>query len=216
MRALPVELAQAEPAVVRPRDFRHVWAQPAKEFRDLARQGALLRLATGYYAVVPEPERRSTWVPAVEAVALAIAQADYGIDGAALMGPSAARLLGAIPRAVGTATVAVIKQRPTLETTSGRVRFVTRDVGRLDRQRTETELGQGWITTPEQTLVDIADRPALGGLTSDDAAEAAETLTEMVEVHLALQLATAQRKRRAHDRIAAARRGIRWHEVLTS
>lgn len=131
------------------------------------------------------------------------------------MGPSAARLLNAIPRALGAATVSVIKQRPGLQAAAGRIRFVTRDVGGLDRQRIRTELGQGWMTTPEQTLVDIADRPTLGGLTVVDAAETAETLTDMAEIDLALHLATAQRKRRAHDRIAAAREGGRWHQVLT-
>jgi alkylation response protein AidB-like acyl-CoA dehydrogenase len=45
---------------------------------------------------------------------------------------------------------------------------VTRDISALDVQRAETELATGWVTSAQQTVLDLADRPALGGLTADD------------------------------------------------
>lgn len=213
MRALPIALARAEPAVVRPRDLTEQWAMPRKELHHLARQGVLLRLAHGYYAVVPEPARGRRWVPSVEAAGLAIAQVDYGRDGAVVMGPSAARLLGHVPRALGTATIAAPKQRPPVETAAGRVRFVTRTVADLDVQRVETELGPGWVTTPEQTLVDLLDRPTLGGFADTDAREAIRALAEVADLDLAIRLADDQHKRRVHDRLAAACADDAWREL---
>lgn len=214
MRGLPVELARAEPAVVRPRDLTDRWAQPRKELHDLAQQGAVLRLAHGYYAVVPEEARGRQWMPSVEAAGLAIAQVDYGRDQAVVMGPSAARLLGHVPRALGTATIATPKQRPPLETVAGRVRFVTRAVASLDLQRTETELCRGWVTTPEQTLVDLVDRPGLGGVDETDVLEALVSLADVADLDLAMDLATAQRKRRARERITAARTRQDWRAAV--
>lgn len=214
MRGLPQELVRAEPAVVRPRDLTDQWAQPRKELHDLAQQGAVLRLAHGYYAVVPEAARGRQWIPSAEAAGLAIAQVDYGQDHAAAMGPSAARLLRHIPRALGAATIATSKQRPPLETVAGRVQFVTRAVGSLDLQRTETELGQGWVTTPEQTLVDLVDRPGLGGLGEADVLDAVVSLADVADLDLALDLAAAQRKRRVRERLMAARAGEDWRTAV--
>ena len=194
---MPLEIAASDPAVVRPRDLRDVYARPSMETRRLSRAGVLLRLAHGYYAIVPEHLRGVPWRPSVEAVGLAIAQRDHGRDSAAAMGPSAARILGAIPRALGEATIATRRQRPPLNTVVGRVRFVARDVSRLDVQRCETELGSGWVTTPEQTVVDLADRPELGHLTHSDLAEAVRVLGDRVDWDSVLQLGTAQRKRPA-------------------
>lgn len=214
VRALPLELVRAEPAVVRPRDLREQWSQPRKELHHLAQQGAVLRLAHGYYAVVPEVARGRHWVPSVEATGLAIAQVDYGRDQAAAMGPSAARLLGHIPRALGTATIATGKQRPPLDTVAGRVRFVTRAIASLDLQRTETDLGQGWVTTPEQTLVDLIDRPGLGGLGASDVLEAVMSLADVADLDLAMDLAAAQRKRRVRERLTAARGRGDWQAAV--
>ena len=75
------------------------------------------------------------------------------------MGVGVARVLGAIPRAVAVTVVAVPKQRPPLETDYGRILFVRRTLDTLDLERADTELTQGWITTPEQTVLDLAARP---------------------------------------------------------
>ena len=214
MRGLPEALVRAEPAVVRPRDLTDQWAQPRKELHDLAQQGIVLRLVHGYYAVVPEAARGRHWIPSAEAAGLAIAQVDYGRDHAAAMGPSAARLLGHIPRALGTAIIAIPKQRPPLETVAGRVQFVTRAVGNLDLQRTETELGQGWVTTPEQTLVDLVDRPGLGGLAEGDVLDAIVSLADVADLDLALDLAASQRKRRVRERLVAARTHEDWQATV--
>ena len=54
--------------------------------------------------------------------------------------------------------VAVPKQRPVLATEIGEIGFAKRDVTRLDVERVRTELVSGWVTTVEQTLLDIAGR----------------------------------------------------------
>ncbi len=161
MKGLPVEVVAADPRVLRPADLAKRYADPTKEVLRLVRNGVLIRLAHGYYAVVPEEYRGTRWRPSIEAAGLAVAQADHGRDPVAAMGVTAARLLGVVPRALGEAAIAVTRQRPVLDTTIGRVRFVKRDLERLDTQRTETELGGGWVTTVEQTILDLSDRPGL-------------------------------------------------------
>ena len=201
---LPPELAQLSPAVIRPRDVAHVYANPRADLRRLTRAGLLLRLATGYYARVP-PHRTGdeTWRPGIHAAGLGIAQADYGIDAAALMHASAARRLGAIPREIAWAVVAVPKQRPDLDVLGGGVRFVKRDIATLDVQRTETELGPGWMTTAEQTLLDLATprgRPVADRAMVD---EALRTLATVVDWDVVDELAGQQRKRSGAARARA-------------
>ncbi|WP_312880593.1 type IV toxin-antitoxin system AbiEi family antitoxin domain-containing protein [Actinokineospora xionganensis] len=147
------------------------------------------RIATGYYALVPQHRLGDhTWSPDL-AAALGIGQADYGVDPVALMGLSAARIHGAIPRALATAVVAVPKQRPPLHTDRGKIVFVTRAVAALDVERTSTELGEGWLTTIEQTILDLAHRPTLGGITQQDAHEAIRALAGRADWSLTRQLA---------------------------
>ncbi|MGH8907469.1 MAG: type IV toxin-antitoxin system AbiEi family antitoxin [Egibacteraceae bacterium] len=202
MPAVPHAIAAADPGVVRPRDLRHTYAHPAKELRRLTDAGALLRLAHGYFAVVPERYRGGAWRPSIEAVGLALAQRDYGRDAAAAMGASAARLLGAMPRALGSAVVAVPRQRPALDTAVGLIRFVTRTVARLDVQRVDTELTSGWVTTAEQTILDLADRPELGDLPLSDIVIAIRRLAARVDWQQIGALAKDQRKRPAAVRAA--------------
>lgn len=195
-------LGALDPLVVRPRDLTDRYAHPAKEVRRLARAGVLLDVAHGYYVVVPERFRGSGWLPSIESVALGIGQRDYGVPAVALMSVSAARLLGAIPRAQGHAVIAGPKQRPELVTRVGSVAFVTRRVETLDVQRADTELGAGWITTAEQTMLDLADRPALTGLPTTDVAEAIRWLAHDADWALLGDLAVDQRKTPAAVRAA--------------
>jgi len=193
---LPPELARLSPGVIRPRDVAHVYTNPRADLRRLARAGLLLRLATGYYARVPQHRiGDAIWRPDIHAAGLGIAQADYGIDDAALVHVSAARRLGAIPREIASAIVAVPKQRPDLNVLGGHILFVKRDVASLDVQRTDTELGPGWTTTAEQTLLDLAT--ARGRRLAEQAVvdEAIRSLGSTVDWDLVDQLAGQQRKR---------------------
>jgi hypothetical protein len=174
---VPPGLARLGKAVFRPRDLAGIYAHPRAEVARLAANGVVQQLATGYYALVPA--RRigdRAWMPDLQASALGIGQADYGLGQVALMGISAARVHGAIPRALAVAVVAVPKQRPVLEIAEARVVFARRDARKLDLERTETELGTGWVTTVEQTLLDLAARPTLGGVSKADIEEAMRAL----------------------------------------
>jgi hypothetical protein len=202
--ALPPSLVRRANKVLRPRDAGDVYAHPRPELARLAEAGALVRLATGYFVLVPQ-ERLGDhdWRPEFEAAALGVAQADYGVDRVALMGVSAARYHGAVPRAVGVAVVAAPKQRPRLQTRFGVVQFVKRDVARLDVERLDTQVTSGWVTTVEQTLLDLAARPALGGLAEPDVAAAVRALGARADWNLVRQLVHAQHKPAA---LAAATR----------
>jgi Transcriptional regulator, AbiEi antitoxin len=193
---LPPELARLGIAVIRPRDVASVYANPRADLRRLTKAGLLLRLATGYYARVPQHRTADeTWRPDLHAAGLAIAQADYGIDAVALTHISAARRLGAIPRELAWAMIAAPKQRPVLDVLGGRIQFVKRDVAVIDVQRTETELGPGWVTTAEQTLLDLAT--PRGGRLADQPVidEALLALATRVDWDLVDELAGRQRKR---------------------
>lgn len=192
---LPPALAKRGDRVLRPADAAHVYAHPRAELARLAQLGAARRVATGYYALTPQRRIGDLrWKPELDAAALGIAKADYGVDAVALMGVSAARYHGAIPRALAVAVVAVPKQRPTLQTELGRIIFVKRDVAKLDVERIETELGPGWVTTVEQTLLDLAARPTLGGLADKDIEAAVGTLATRADWSLVERLASGQHK----------------------
>lgn len=161
---LPTELARLHLRTLRPQDAAEVYAHPRAELSRLADRGVLHRIAAGYYVVVPQDQVGRRWLPPLEAAAAGIASTIFGPDEAVVMGVSAARLLGVIPRALATAVVAVPRQhRPiALLDRSATVRFVQRDTDVLDVERVETPLGHVLVTTPEQTVLDISRRPLLG------------------------------------------------------
>jgi hypothetical protein len=191
--------------VLRPVDAAGIYRNPRAEFARLERAGALHRLAPGLFAAVPDDRIGRTWQPSLEAAALGIAGTGGHTADSALMGISAARVHGAIPRALNVAIVAVERHRRTLQLTDRRaaVHFVRRDVARLDVQRHRTDLGQGWITTIEQTLLDLIARPDLGGV-PDAAREAITALIPRADMPSLQELATSQRRRSALDAILAA------------
>lgn len=166
---LPVRLARRPFGVLRPADAVEVYRNPAKDLARLVDRGLLHKVATGYYAVVPPGSTDRTWLPSAEATAYGIAAADYGPEGAVLMGLSAARLHGAVPRALDVAVVAVSKNRPNLGLADrdATINFVRRDTDRLDAERVITDLGAALVTTVEQTLLDLAHRPDLGGVPTE-------------------------------------------------
>jgi hypothetical protein len=107
---LPPALLRRPIRVLRPRDAAGHYAHPRPEFARLTRSGALHRVATGYYAAVPDDQRDRPWQPELESVALGVAAADEGVESVALMGLSAARVHGAVPRALGVAVVAASRR----------------------------------------------------------------------------------------------------------
>lgn len=199
---LPAALLRRPMRVVRPQDAADLYAFPRPEFARLSSAGALHRLAAGYYAVVPADQTDRDWRPELEAAALGIAAADQGADAVALMGLSAARVHGAIPRALGVAVVAAAGHRRTLHLTDreATVVFVRRDVGRLDCERRQNELGRGLVTTVEQTLLDLAARPSLGGL-PDEAEAAVQALIPRADQEVLRELAVVQRRRATLERL---------------
>lgn len=188
--------------VLRPQDAADVYAHPRPEFARLQRTGVLHRLANGYYAVAPDDQDGREWLPELEGAAFGVAAADQGADKVALMGLSAARVHGAIPRALGVAVVATTAHRNNLKLTDrdANIVFVRRDVPRLDIQWHKTELGQAWVTTVEQTLLDLGARPELGDL-QEEAEGAIHALIPRADQAILHELATAQRRRATLDRI---------------
>ncbi len=137
--------------------------RPDAELQRLAEAGTVLALTKGFYALVPEDRRgeHTTWRPSIEGAALGIAAALHSPDEVALVGPSAARAHRCYPRALGTGFVAVPQQRRPRQTAIGEIRFVERDIDKLDTVRVETDVGPGWATSVEQTALDLCrDRPA--------------------------------------------------------
>lgn len=174
--------------------------QPA--FAQLVRQGLLHRIAAGYYALVPGGKIGQSWQPGLEAAAWGIAAADDGPRSVSLMGLSAAKAHGAIDFSPDVGVIATTRNRPPVRLTDRQatVSFVRRDPARLRIKRHTTELGQGWITTVEQTMLDLAAYPQLGGR-PDDARAAVGGLIDKADPHVLASLATAQRRQGALDRI---------------
>ncbi|HEV3357330.1 MAG TPA: type IV toxin-antitoxin system AbiEi family antitoxin [Pseudonocardiaceae bacterium] len=199
-RAL-TQLARLPMRTLRPADASAVYAQPRQQLARLAANGEVRHVANGYYTVVPLDQRGTDWKPTLEAVAAGIAVATYGPDNAVLMGVSAARVHGAIPRALATAVVAIPRQRPAvnLKDRDALVVFVKRDVDRLEVERMPTDLGRTLVTTLEQTVLDLAHRPTLGNARADVPA-AVHTLLARCDRDLLDDLATRQRLGAARDR----------------
>jgi hypothetical protein len=107
---LPPEFARLPMRMVRAVTAAQVYAHPRPELARLTDLGLLHRLATGFYVAVPDDRVGTEWMPGLEAAAAGIAVAAYGADDAVVMGVSAARLHGVIPRALATAVVAVPKR----------------------------------------------------------------------------------------------------------
>lgn len=205
-RVPPALLARGR--VLRPADAQDVYTNPRAEFARLERRGALHRLAPGLFAAVPDEAIGDDWLPSTEDVALAIAATGGHGDDAALMGISAARVHGVIPRALNVAVVAAAHHRRTLNLTDrdAQILFVRRDTARLDLQRYRSSLGQGWLTTLEQTMLDLISRPELGG-TPDAAHEAIDAMAPRVDVGLLRELAVAQHRQRAVEAVLDAHDG---------
>ncbi|QIS14179.1 type IV toxin-antitoxin system AbiEi family antitoxin [Nocardia arthritidis] len=86
---------------------------------------------------------------------------------------------------------------------SVQLRIVRRDTDALDAERVETTLGPALVTTPEQTVLDLARRPELGNA-EVEIRSAIETLYRRSDSSRLAQLAVDQRSG------AALRRAKSW------
>ncbi|TWH73629.1 type IV toxin-antitoxin system AbiEi family antitoxin domain-containing protein [Modestobacter roseus] len=159
-------MTRAPLRTVRPRDLAAVYTQPNVQLTRLTRQGRVRKVAAGLYYALPD-DRDPAWLPTLEAAAAGAATALYGDRVPVLMHVTAARLHGALPRAITQAVVAVPAQHRALQVLdrpTGVITFVTRDVEALDAVLVRTDLGPALVTTPEQTVLDLTKRPALAGM----------------------------------------------------
>lgn len=198
---VPAEIAAAPMRTVRPIMLRGLYANPEKELIRMRDRGHVVRIAPGTYTAKPDTIPAETkWLPDFEEAAMAYATAHYGNRVPVLYGIGAARFHHAIPRAIGATVIAVPEQhRPiTLEAGGGRVVFTRTEVNKLDARLERGGLGRFLVTTPEETLLDLLDRPELGGMPAE-AATAVRTLLDIVDqdrVHrLAIDRTCALRER---------------------
>ena len=203
---VPPEIAHTPLGTVRPRDVTG-YARPRKELARLEERGLLHRLSGGFYTLVPQGRVASDWKPTLEGAAAGIAAAEFGAGRYALMSLSAARLHHAIPRAIAVATVAAPRRRETLRMTDRQatVLFRTRDVNALQLEMMQTDLGGCLVTTPEQTVLDLAYRPNIGEL-EEEANAAIRSLLPRCDRDLMAEIAKTQRLGRAFNRVSKMKR----------
>lgn len=197
--------ARAPMRTVRAADLADLYAHAGPELSILLRRGVAHRLAHGIYCAVPREHVGTAWRPTIEAAAAAIATALYGDQVPILTGLTAARMHRALPRAIGVGYVAVPTQRRALRLADrdGEVRFIMRKVAELDAVAVATELGQGLVTTPEQTVLDLARAdPRAEDL---DAHEAIDALWPQCDPAVLEEIAGRQRMRATLRRVAAGR-----------
>lgn len=202
---LPAAVTQAPLRTFRPRDLTGTYAQPSEALYRLTRQGRVRKVAHGYYVAVPDDERPS-WQPTIEDIAAGIATAIYGDRVPVLMHLTAGRVLGAVPRALAVALVAVPRQHDPIRLhgdRGGTLVFVERHVDVLDAVLRQVELGSVLITTPEQTVLDLARRPQLGGLPAETEA-AVRALVPQCDATRLEELAGAQRMEATFKRVRDA------------
>lgn len=145
--------------------------------------------------MVPENRRgqHTKWRPSIEGAALGIAAALHSPDEVALVGPSAARAHRCYPRALGTAFVAVPKQRRPRQTVIGKIHFVERDIDKLDTVRVETDVGPGWATSIEQTALDLCRGRPAWNITDDTRTEMIRHLSDRIDWDIIDEIAEATR-----------------------
>jgi len=201
---LPV-IARAPLRTVRAADLADVYAHPGPALSALARRGVVHRLAQGIYCAVPPEHVGGAWRPTIEAATAAVATVLYGDRVPVLTGLTAARVHRALPRAIGVGYVAVPTQRRPLRLADreAEIRFVMRAVAELDAVAAATDLGLALVTTPEQTVLDLARADPRG---EDLAAEEAiDALWPECDRQVLQDIAARQRMRATYARLAASR-----------
>lgn len=195
---VPTVLTAKPLRTFRTRDAGQAYAHPRPQVARLERQGVIHRIAHGLYVVVPPEHVGTAWMPTLEAAAAGAAAALFGARRAPLMSISAARIYGAIPRAVATAVVAAPRQHEVISLLdrSARIVFVARDTARLDVRPAPTDLGDALVTTIEQTVLDLARRPSPVAV-GDQLEDAVRALLPRCDDHILTELAADQRLRSA-------------------
>ncbi|MDQ2838256.1 MAG: hypothetical protein M3Y42_06120 [Actinomycetota bacterium] len=195
---VPAALAAFPMRTFRTADAVISYAHPASQLHRLAQVDVLHRLAHGYYTVVPQDQVDRGWMPTLEAAAAGIAVARFRTEHAPLMGVSAARVHGALPRALATAIVAAPAQHDPIRLLDrpASVRFVKRDTTQLDVETVTTELGRALVTSIEQTVLDLARKPQLG-VADDEIPRALGALLPRCDPTTLDELADRQRLRSA-------------------
>lgn len=207
------EVTGAALRTVRAIDLGDAYTQIGVQLKRLVGQGSLHRLARGVYYAPPD-DVSTSWIPTMETATAAVATAYFGDRVPVLMHLTAARMHGAVPRALAVGIVAVPRQQkpmPLTDRVHGRVIFVKRDVTRLGAVLMATELGNVLATTREQTLLDLAKRPQLGDA-QEQVDEAIRELLPRVDFELVTKLAGEQRARAALSKLRTlASTGRRGH-----
>ncbi len=179
---------------VTPADLTDHYVNPRAVLAQKARRGEVHKVAHGVYVAVPDdaydPHR---WRPALEAAGAAVATTATRARPVAV-GLTAARLLRALPRAHARTTYAVPARHADVRLVDrphGVVGFVRRDVAALPTTTVRTELGEVLVTTPEQTVLDLA----LNRTKADPGAvaEAITNLAPRVDWAVVAELARTQR-----------------------
>lgn len=206
MPGLPTAITRAPLRTFRPQDLAGTYTQPNVQLHRLTRQHRVKKAAHGFYYAVPD-DQEQTWTPTLEAQAAGIGTAIFGERVPVLMHLTAARLLGALPRAIGQAFVAAPRQHAPIRVADrgATITFVARDVDALDAVLHQTDLGPVLITTPEQTVLDLAKRPRLGGV-PEEAQAAIRILLPRCDEDRLVELARDQRMVRTLDRLRRATR----------
>lgn len=198
---LPAELGQAPLRTVRARDVA-AYAHPRPQLARLEQRGVLHRLADGFYVAVPQDRVGEPWLPTLEGAAAGIAAAEFGERQYALMGLSAARQHRVLPRALAAAYVAAPRRRQEIRLADrdAVIRFLPRDLNLVRVELLRTDLGECLVTTPEQTVLDLAHLrrdPA----DEDDARAAIRALLPRCDDDNLKEIAATQRLGRALTRV---------------
>lgn len=191
---VPTVLAAKHLRTFRTRDAGAAYAHPRPQVARLESRGVIRRIAHGLYIVVPPEYVGTAWMPTLEGAAAGVGAALFGSRVAPLMSISAARLYGAIPRAVATAVVAAPRQHDVIQLLDrpARLVFVARETSRLDVRPMPTDLGDALVTTIEQTVLDLARRPSLG-VADDQIEDAVRALLPRCDDQILTELAVGQR-----------------------
>ena len=203
MAKLTHEVAVPAAALIHPtlmltgRSAAAVYAQPAAQLLRLANAGAIIKIAHGYYAAIPVDKSKGDWLPSLETLTAGLATAIYGQGNGALWGLSAARVHGALPRAIATGfALGPSQHRPlALTVRPGEAHFRMRDPERLEVEYLATELGPGLVTSIEQTILDLSGQEF--DADSEPRVEAVRNLMAMANADRLAELAARVRGRAA-------------------